>query len=101
MAAFGVQFLAIPKMFWDMNFADGFNKEVGFLGRMLGVLILSSSYMITQVDTELAYKIAAVQAVVIAYLGPYTATQTFKTKPAHKLPEILMPVTIALAAAAY
>ena len=101
MAGFGLQFLAIPKMFWEMNFADAFNKEAGFLGRMLGLMILTSSYLMTQVDTELAYKIAAVQSVVIAYMGPYTATQTFKTKPAHKLPEILMPAIIALAAAAY
>ena len=101
MAVFGVQFLAIPETFWSMNFSDPYNKEVGFLGRMLGIMILANCYLMTEVDAELAYKVGATLSIVIAYFGPYTATKLFKTKPAHKMPEILMPVMVALAAAAY
>lgn len=101
MSVFGLQFLFIPKTFWEMNFEDAPNKEATFLGRMMGILILGNCYMMHKGETELSYVVAAAQSVLMAYFGPYTATQTFKTKPVHKLPEILMPLTVALAAAAY
>ena len=101
MSVFGLQFLFIPKTFWEMNFEDAPTKEVTFMGRMMGILILGNCYLLSQGDVELGYTVAAVQSLLIAYFGPYVATKTFKTKPAHKLPEILMPVTVALAAAAY
>lgn len=100
MAMFGIQFLTIPKTFWEMNFADPFTKELGFLMPMMGTLILSSVYMMQGCYNK-SYPVAAIMTFAIYFLGPYTAKKTFKTKPAHALPEVLMPTLAALAVAAY
>ena len=101
MGLFGIQFLATPKMFWEMNFADAFTKELGFLMPMMGIAFLGQTYMMINGCTDMAYPIAAATTFLLAYFGPYTAKKTFKTKPAHILPEVLLPTLCAAAIASY
>lgn len=100
MVMFGIQFLAIPKRFWELNFADPFTKELGFIMPLMGISILSSVYMM-QGCYDKSYPVAAIMTFATYFLGPYTAKKTFKTNPAHALPEVLMPVLAGLAVAAY
>ncbi len=100
MAAFGVQFLTIPKTFWEMNFADPYTKELGFIMPMMGMTILQAVYMMRGC-VDKAYPVAAFVTFATYFLGPYTAKKTFKTKQAHMLPEILMPVLCGMAVASY
>ena len=100
MATFGIQFLTIPKMFWEMNFSNPYTNELAFLMPMVGVAILQAVYMMNGC-VDKAYPVAAISSFAFFFLGPYTAKKTFKTKPAHALPEVLMPLLCGLAVASY
>jgi hypothetical protein len=104
-ALFGLQMFAVPKMFWEMNFkAPAFespNNSLEFLMRMCGLSILTLCGLAQKVDTEWGYKVLAASVALVTYFGPYTAEKNFETLPAHKLPVILMPTLLVLAALAY
>lgn len=87
-----------------MNFGDSYkdSKESDFLARLLGIAILASSAANWAASsTDAAYWNCLISTAVVAYFGPYKATQTFECTAMHKMPEILMPALLAMAAAAY
>lgn len=83
------------------NFNDPNTKEINFVSRIAGISILLGSAACYLGDAEALYPWVMASCALISFFGPFTAEKTFSTKPAHKLPCILLPGLLIMGALAY
>ena len=97
---FAAQMIFIPKMFFDMNFDETYSKMVEFLMRFMGYYLALFNHVNSSLDTDQQFLNGMLATAGATVLGPISAELMFKTKPAHKLPCILLPATLAVGALA-
>ena len=97
---FAAQMIFIPKLFFDMNFDETYTKMNEFLMRFMGFYLAFFNHVNSSLDTEKQFINGMIATAVATVLGPVSAELMFKTKPAHKLPCVLLPGTLAVGALA-
>ncbi len=97
---FAAQMFLIPKMFFEMNFDEQYTKMSEFLMRFMGFYLALFNYVNSSVDADKQFMNGMIATVGATVLGPISAELMFKTKPAHKIPCVLLPATVAIGALA-
>ena len=92
--------LFVPKMFFDMNFDESYDKFKEFLMRFVGFYLALFSQVNSGIDTDAQFMNGMIATAGATILGPISAELMFKTKPAHKIPCVLLPATLAVGALA-
>jgi hypothetical protein len=84
----------------EVSFVRQVEKSKEFLMRFVGFYLALFSQVNSGIDTDAQFLNGMIATAGATILGPISAELMFKTKPAHKIPCVLLPGTLAVGALA-